>query len=101
MTTIRSLLLALLVGFATKFAGPAYAQTPVDHAALAAQMREQASEARAASAHHRWLARPGRGKQHTGAPSFRHKRLAEELQAKAAELEAAASEHEAAAERGR
>ena len=101
MTTIRSLLLALLVGFATTFGGLAHAQAPVDHTALAAQLREQASEARASAAHHRWLARPGRGKQHTGAPSFRHKRLAEELQAKAAELEAAASEDEEAAERGR
>lgn len=101
MTTIRSLLSALLVGFATTFGGPAHAQPPADHAAMAAQLREQASEARASAAHHRWLARPGRGKQHTGGPSFRHKRIAEQLLAKAAKLETAASEHEAAAERGK
>lgn len=97
MTTIRTLLAALLVGFAVTFGGPAAAQPPVDHAAMAAQLREQASEARAAAAHQRWLARPGRGKQGTGAPSFRHKRLSEELLAKAAELEKEANEHDAAA----
>ena len=97
MTTIRPLLAALLVGFATTFGGLAHAQAPVDHAAMAAQLREQASAARAAAAHHRWLARPGRGKQHTGAPSLRHKRLSEELLVKAAELDEAANEHEAAA----
>ncbi len=98
MTTIRTLLATLLVGFAMMYGGPADAQPPVDHAATAAQLREQASEARAAAAHHRWLARPGRGKQHTGAPSFRHKRLSEELLAKAADLEKEANELEAGAD---
>jgi len=101
MMTIRALLFTLLVGFATTFGEPAHAQAPapVDHAATAAQLREQASEARAAAAHHRRLVRLGHGKQNTGVPSLRHKRLAKQFTAKAAELEKAASEHDAAAER--
>ena len=82
-TTLRVLAFATIVAL-----GVSASAQPQPGAALTAEdYRAKAAEARAAAAHHRWLARPGRGKQHTGGPSFHHKKLAEQLLAKASEYE--------------
>jgi len=90
-TTLR------VIAFATFVAlGASASAQPLPGAALTAEdYRAKAAEARAAAAHHRWMARPGRGKQGTGGPSFHHKKLAERLLAKASEYEELARREEA------
>ena len=72
------------------------AETPGDHAALAAHFRAKALEARASAARHRSLARGYGGKQGTGTPNFHCRRLAERAASNASEYEALANLHDAA-----
>lgn len=89
---------AVLLCALTAAAGaPAHAQAPAEHQELAASLRREAAEVRAEAARHRRLGMAGRGKQQTGAPNPRHKRLARGLMARAADLEKTAQAHEAAA----
>ena len=90
-TTIRMLAFATFVAWGVS----ASAQPQPGAAPTAEDYRAKAADARAAAAHYRWLARPGRGKQGTGGPSFHHKRLAEQLLAKASEYEELARREEA------
>lgn len=89
--TLRVLAFATFVALGVS----ASAQPQPGAAPTAEDYRAKAAEACAAAAHHRWMARPGRGKQGTGGPSFHHKKLAEQLFASASEYEELARREEA------